>query len=205
MFAKIRYAGKFIVLEGLDGSGQTTQVELLNDFLEQKGHSVILTKEPTTDSESGRIIRKVLDKEIIMEPGELQKHYIQDRKEHLQNLIIPSLKEGKTVISDRYFFSTFAFGGINLDMDWLISLNKEFIFPDIAIFLDVLPEVCIQRINKRGEGFKFFEKLEKLKKVRRNYVILIERFLNFFAVDGELSPDRVFTRIKNILKKNCII
>jgi len=95
--------GKFIVFEGLDGSGQSTQAGLLKDFLLEKGYEVILTKEPTIESEAGRKIRKVLDKKLNLSPKELQELFAQDRKEHLENIIIPALKQGKMVISDRYF------------------------------------------------------------------------------------------------------
>ncbi|MFH1841540.1 MAG: dTMP kinase, partial [Candidatus Nealsonbacteria bacterium] len=116
--------GKFIVFEGLDGSGQTTQANLLKDFLEEKGKEVVLTKEPTKNSEAGRRIREILDEKEKLDPIDLQRLFIQDRREHLDNLIIPSLKEGKTVISDRYFFSTIAFGASDgVDRNWLIEAN----------------------------------------------------------------------------------
>src|SRR4030043_67748 len=121
---KNSYSGKFIVIEGLDGSGQSTQTGLLRDFLIKKGQEVILTKEPTRDSEAGKKIKEILDEKIRIEPQKLQDLFAQDRKEHLEKLIVPALKEGKTVISDRYFFSTFAYGAADgLDLEWLIKLN----------------------------------------------------------------------------------
>ena len=98
------YLGKFIVFEGLDGSGQSTQTELLRDFLIEKGYEVIQTKEPTQESKASQEIRETLDKKIKIKPMRLQELFTQDRKEHLDNLINPALKEGKMVISDRYFF-----------------------------------------------------------------------------------------------------
>ena len=108
----------FIVMEGLDGSGKSAQVDLLIDFLKQKGKEVVVTKEPTIDSDAGRKIKQALKKEIVVEPMELQKLYVQDRKEHLENKVIPALKKGKFVVSSRYAFSTFAYGysdGLNVD------------------------------------------------------------------------------------------
>jgi len=195
------YPGIFIVFEGLDGSGQSTQAELLRHYFEDNKDLVILTKEPTEDSKSGRMIRKVLRKEKKIEPDELQKLFVQDRKEHLNNLIIPNLKNGKFVISDRYFLSTCAFGGISLDMEWLIELNNEFILPNITFLLNVDPRICIERIDKRGKRFEFFEEEKKLTKVRENYFKLAKRFPNIYTINGELSKEAVFKEILNKFKK----
>ena len=195
------YPGIFIVFEGLDGSGQSTQAVLLRHYFEDNKDLVILTKEPTEDSKSGRMIRKVLRKEKKIEPDELQKLFVQDRKEHLNNLIIPNLKNGKFVISDRYFLSTCAFGGINLDMEWLIELNDKFILPNITFLLNVDPRICIERIDKRGKRFEFFEEEKKLTKVRENYFKLAKRFPNIYTINGELSKEAVFKEILNKFKK----
>ncbi len=190
------HKGKFIVFEGIDGSGLTTQSRLLADYLEDKAYNIVLTKEPTTDSETGKKIRQILDEQISVGPEELQKLFIEDRKWHLENRILPALKGGKVVISDRYFFSTIAFGGINLDFEWLVGLNKDFLLPDITFLLKVRPEACVERIEKRGEGIKFFEKLEKLKKAYENYEKITGRFGNICIIDGEKSIGEVFENIK---------
>jgi dTMP kinase len=190
------YSGKFVVLEGLDGSGQSTQVKFLGDFLKEKGQAVVLTKEPTLSSQAGQKIRKVLDEKIKIEPAQLQKLFAQDRKEHLKNLIEPALKQEKIVISDRYFFSSFAFGALDLDLEWLIKLNNDFILPDMTFFLDVKPEICLARIEKRGEEIKLFEKKEKLAKVWQNYKLILNRFENTYIINGEKSIEEVFKQIK---------
>ncbi len=196
------YSGKFIVFEGLDGSGQSTQASLLKEFLVKKGYRVVLTKEPTLDSEAGRRIKKVLSKELELSLEELQKLFIQDRKEHLENTIVPALKQGKVVISDRYFFSTFAYGASGgLDLEWLIELNNQFLYPDIIFLLKVSPEVCIDRIIKRGEKIALFEKKEKLAAVWKVYKILPERFENIYVIDGEKTIEKVFLQIKEIINK----
>lgn len=196
------YSGKFIIIEGLDGSGQSTQTELLNKFLSKKGLQVITTKEPTINSEAGKKIRKALTGEINLEALEFQKLFTEDRREHLENLIIPALKEGKIVISDRYFFSTFAFGtaeGINLEE--LIEMNNDFLLPDVAIILKVSPRVCIERIQKRGKAIEFFEKEEKLSKVWETYKILPSRFENTYIIDGEKTREEVFFQIQECLNE----
>jgi len=101
------YPGKFIVIEGLDGSGQSTQAEFLKKFLVKQGKKVLKTKEPTLSSKAGRNIKKILNKEKKGSPMELQKLFVKDRKVHLNEVIVPALKEGKVVISDRYFFLHF--------------------------------------------------------------------------------------------------
>lgn len=199
---KNTYPGKFIVLEGLDGSGQSTQAKLLKEYLEKRGRQVVLTKEPTLASDAGRKIRRILDKKQDSEPAELQKLFTQDRAEHLENLIIPALVSNKIVISDRYFFSTFAYGSINLDLEWLIKLNDEFLLPDATFFLNTSSEVCIERIAKRdGDKRTFFETLPKLKKVWKAYKTFPKRFKNFYEVSGEQSIEEVFKEIEKIVTK----
>lgn len=190
----------FIVFEGLDGSGQSTQTKLLGRYLLKKGYQVVLTKEPTLDSQAGRKIREALDEKIKIESAKLQELFAQDRKEHLKNLIIPALKKGKIVISDRYFFSSFAYGSIDLDLEWLIKLNKNFLMPDLTFILATRPEICLERIKNRGEEIKLFEKKEKLEKVWQNYQLLSQRFKNIYFVDGEKSIREVFQQVKKILK-----
>jgi dTMP kinase len=194
------YPGKFIVIEGLDGSGQSTQAELLKDFLVEKGHRVILTKEPTKDSEAGKKIRQALDKVVEVGGQQLQKLFAEDRKKHLENLIIPALKEGKIVISDRYFFSSFAYGASSgLDLEQLIKINNEFPLPDLTFILKVDPGVCLERIEKRGNKKTLFEAKEKLTKVWQVYEILPKRFNNVYIIDGERPIEMVFQDIKNLV------
>ncbi len=199
---KHNYPGKFIVIEGLDGSGKSAQVELLVNYLKKKGKEIILTKEPTMDSEAGRKIKQALIKEIVVEPLELQKLYVQDRKEHLENKVIPALKEGKFVVSSRYAFSTFAYGGsAGLDVKELIDLNNHFLLPDVTIIVDVSPENCIKRIEGRGESKEYFEEKEKLEKVNAFYKKFPDMFENVVIVNGEKSIEEVFEEIKNIVNK----
>lgn len=190
----------FIVFEGLDGSGQTTQASLLKDYLIKKGYKVVLTKEPTLDSEAGKKLRKILDKKIKIKPAELQKLFAQDRKEHLENVILPALKKGKIVISDRYFFSSFAYGASDgLDLDWLIKINEKFLLPDLTFILKVRPTICISRIEDRGNSKTLFEKKEKLAKVWQTYKVLPKLFENIKVINGEEKISEVFNQIKKAI------
>jgi len=197
---KSEYPGKFIVLEGLDGSGKSAQVDLVIDFLQKAGKDVVVTKEPTMDSEAGRKIKQALRKEMQIDPLELQKLYTQDRREHLQNKVIPALKAGKYVVSSRYAFSTFAYGySSGLDVNLLIDLNKEFLLPNLTIIVDVDPESCIKRIESRGEPKEFFEELGKLTKVNELYKRMPAMFENVILVDGRKSISEVFENIKKVI------
>ena len=197
---KNEYPGKFIVVEGLDGSGKSSQVDLLVNFLKDNGKDVILTKEPTTDSDAGRTIKQALKGEIKIDPLELQKLYVQDRKEHLDNKVLPALQQGKFVVSSRYAFSTFAYGSADgLDINELIKMNEDFLLPDATIIVDVLPEHCIQRIESRGEPKELFE--QKLAKVSEVYKRLPEMFKNVSIVNGEKSIPEVFEEIKKLIEK----
>jgi dTMP kinase len=195
------YSGKFIVIDGLDGSGQSTQVNLLKKFLTKKRYKVLLTKEPTLDSKAGQKIKKILEKKFKVSPGKLQKLFSKDRKEHLDKEILPALKKGKIVISDRYFFSSFAYGKASgLNLGWLIRLNKNFLFPDLTFILKVRPEICIYRIQKRGEDNTLFEKEERLKKVWQVYKIFPKKFnKNIYIINGEKPVEQVFKEIKKIV------
>lgn len=147
------YSGKFIVFEGLDGSGQSTQANLLRDFFIKNGFQVFLTKEPTLSSKAGKKIRKILDEKEKISPKKLQELFAQDRKEHLKKSIIPALKRGKIAISDRYFFSSFAYGRADgLNLDWLMKKNNRFLLPDLTFILKVRPLICVRRIEKEERG-----------------------------------------------------
>ena len=197
--------GKFIVVEGLDGSGKSAQVDLVIEYLKKNGKDVVVTKEPTTDSESGRKVRQALRKEIFVEPFELQALYVQDRKEHLENKVIPALEAGKFVVSSRYMFSTFAYGHSDgLNVSELVKMNEKFLLPDLTVIVDVSPESCVKRIEGRGEPRELFEQIEKLTKVNEIYKKLPAMFGNIEVINGERPIDTVFEDIKKIINKKLL-
>lgn len=194
---KNTYPGKLIVFEGLDGSGQSTQTGLLRDFLVKKGYKVVLTKEPTLDSKAGKKIRKILEEKTGIQPLQLQRLFAQDRKEHLKKVIIPALKKGKIVISDRYFFSSFAYGTASgVSLDYLFKLNENFLMPNLTFILKVSPEICLQRIKKRNKEITLFEKKEKLAKVWQVYKTFPKKFKNVMVIHGEKPIKEVFSQVK---------
>jgi len=199
------YKGKFIAFEGLDGSGQTTQVNLLKDYLIRNDFEVISTKEPTWDNEAGKWVNNTLRQNKQLNPDELkllQEKFAEDRDWHQKNRIEPALEEGGVVITDRSQFSSFAFGAASgVDIKYLFSLNDKFINPDIVILLKVSPSVCIARIQKRGEKEALFEKEQQLEKVWRVYEQLAKKFKNIIIVDGEKSIEEIHKKIRQIVKK----
>lgn len=195
------YKGKFIVFEGLDGSGQSTQAQLLKNWLEkEKNISVVLTKEPTNQPPIGQLIRQILKKEISASPATLQLLICADRSEHLEQLIKPALQEDQWVISDRYFYSAIAYGSLNLDIEWLIKINEIFLMPDIVFLLKTRPEICLERIDKNRGKREFFEEKEKLEKVWQTYEIISQRFSNIKLIDGEDNIEKVFEKVKSFIE-----
>jgi len=189
--------GKFIVIEGLDGCGKTTQVELLAEELREQGEKVIETNEPTGGL-IGKLIRQVLEKKAVLSSDALQLLFVADRLDHLRNEIEPTLKKGEMVICDRYLWSTVAYGSLNLDKNWLLSLHRYCSYPDISIFLEVEPKTCLQRIGLRGKGKTIFEEEGKLRKVWQVYQWLAEKFpKRVIIVDGEREPEKISREILN--------
>lgn len=143
--------GRFIVLEGPDGSGTTTHAALLAATLRAQGEDVVLTAEPT-DSPIGRFIRQQLNAKEIESPSALQLLFCADRAWHIEKVIKPALKAGKTVISDRYVISTLIYGeALGLDPDWLVRVNTPFLEPDLMIIALPPLHVCLERIMKRKQ------------------------------------------------------
>lgn len=143
--------GRFIVLEGPDGSGTTTHSALLAETLRAKGEDVLLTAEPT-DSTIGKFIREQLKTKTIESPSALQLLFCADRAWHIENVIKPALAAGKTVISDRYVISTLIYGeALGLDPDWLVRVNTPFLEPDVMIIALPPLHVCLERIMKRKQ------------------------------------------------------
>ena len=190
--------GKFIAFEGIDGAGLTTQSQLLEKYLKSKGFVVVLTKEPTNGLIGG-LIKAGLKHEWKTTNLTLQLLFSADRAHHLETEIIPALNEGKIVISDRYLFSTLAYGMVDLDKDWLEALNKKFLIPDATFILDLPVEVAIQRIKASRFGFELFEQKERLEKVRENFLYLAKEYPNCFVIDAWKPIQTVASSIRQIV------
>ena len=192
--------GKFIVFEGLDGSGLSTQAMMLKEYLLKKGRKTILTKEQT-DNFLGGMIKSSLKGHIKTSPLTLQLMFIADRSHHLDSEVEPALKEGKVVISDRYLFSTLAFGSLDVDPEFLKFANSKFRKPDLTFIIDCKPETCVGRISRERFHIEMFEEKRKLEKVRENYMSLKNYFPNVHIIDGNRNKQEVFEDIKKIVDK----
>jgi len=158
--------GLFVVFEGIDGTGKSTQLHLLADKLQQLGYAVVSTREPT-DGPFGQKIRKLfVDREVVSSAEELEL-FIADRDQHVREVIAPALANGCIVVCDRYYLSTVAYQGANgLDPELIMEKNMDFPVPDLAIILEIEPAQSILRIqNQRNETPNTFEKESNLRKV----------------------------------------
>ena len=190
--------GKFIVFEGLDGSGSSTQCELLKNYLAMRGIKSIVTKEPTNNMVGG-LIRGVLTHDWSISPRGLQLLFSADRAHHLEKEIMPALKNGTWVICDRYLFSTIAFGSLECDYQWLKELNKFFFQPDVTFLLQVPPKECIRRISKSRSRFELFEEEGKLNKVMQNYLTLSKEYQNFQLINGNQLKENTSQEIVKVV------
>ena len=172
--------GKFIVFEGCDGSGKSTQLKLLANYLESKGEEVYLTREPT-DSPFGSLIHTCLTGRISADEHTIAAMFAADRLDHIRNGlngILKKLDEGVTVLCDRFYLSSFAYNGGFVPLEWVISLNTpamEMLTPDLTVFIDLPPEEGMERISRRG-SVERYETLERQRLIREKYFELFERF-----------------------------
>jgi len=170
----------FIAIEGIDGSGKSTQSRLLAEKLKEAGHKVYSTFEPT-DGFIGSIIRDILKGTRKADNRTIAGLFLADRLDHLlneENGLLKKLEEGYTVITDRYYFSSYAYHGTHMDLDWVIEANKicaQILKPDLNIFIDVPPEICFQRITANRVGVELYEALDNLKNVRAKFMEAFEK------------------------------
>lgn len=177
----MKLCGKFIVFEGIDGAGKTTQIELLKSRLIKHQCKVHTTTEPT-DREVGKLIRKILQKEFEASEETLAALFVADRLDHIQNKengMRKLLDEGTHVVSDRYYWSSYAYHGLSLPIQQVVEMNDichQLLQPDLTIYLDLTADESMHRINKRNEQHEKFEKLELLQSIRQNYFIAFEKY-----------------------------
>ena len=190
----------FWVLEGLDGAGTTTQLKKLEDYLQNKGIGVFRTAEPTI-YETGRFIRKVLSGEIKVPQSTIAYLFAADRDNHINNPdygIKTHLEAGEIVISDRYFFSSFAYQSIGFDGETVKMLNSRFPYPEYVLYVDTPVEDCISRIEGRGNEKEIYEKFDYQVKVRDNYESIFSTLpsgCSLIRVDGRLTREEIFSTL----------
>ena len=192
--------GIFIVFEGIDGTGKSTQIEMLAKALTCLGHDVVMTREPT-EGRYGQQIRALYKNRSMVSPDQELDLFIKDRRDHIETLIGPALAEGKIVICDRYFLSTAAYqGAAGCNPEEIIDRHCFAPKPDLAIIIEVHPRICIKRITeKRGDALNDFEQFESLKKVDS---IFKEMDLPYIErIDGSAAEGEVHRQVLRLIDK----
>ncbi len=169
----------FIAFEGIDGSGKSSQVRILVERLEAAGHKVHATLEPT-NYRIGSMLRRVLTGQEQADEYTIAALFLADRLDHIHHPdygMLAKLAAGEVVITDRYYYSSYAYHSQFMDMDWVIQANSlpaQALRPDLVIFLDLTAEQSMARIQANREVIEHYEKLENLIQVRKNYLKAID-------------------------------
>lgn len=197
--AKEKTKGKFIVFEGIDGSGKSTQIALLEKRLKASGINVVTTAEPTNTS-TGGLIRDVLSGTTAKGPYELAAMFLADRITHNVSPTIGFqrlLDEGTYVICDRYYYSSFAYQGVDADLKWVMDINlncPQIARPDVCVFLDVDPEQSARRIGQSRAFLEIFEDVKTLEKIRSRFFDVFELIHdreNIKIIDASRPADEI--------------
>lgn len=193
--------GKLITLEGIDGSGKSTALERLKAHPSM--NNVVFTREPTTDW-----IGEAVERAIHSDTDHLAELFLftADHAEHISKVIQPALGNGKTVISDRYSDSRYAYQGVTLSdkfddpIEWIQSIHNGWtVVPDMTILFDIDPKIAVERCGNRGEQTKF-EKIGFLERVRANYLRLAKGDpQRFVIIDTDRSIKEIETDVVELL------
>lgn len=202
--------GTFITLEGPEGSGKTTIVKMIEEYLSKKNIEYISTREPGGINISEQIREVILNKDNTkMDPRTEALLYVASRRQHLAERVIPAIKEGKVVICDRFIDSSLAYQGYarGIGIDEVMAINEFAIdgyMPDLTLYLDIEPEIGLNRISKNNErevNRLDLEALDFHKKVREGYLKLLKMYPNRIKkINANQPVDKVFEEVKGFLK-----
>jgi dTMP kinase len=196
--------GMFIVFEGIDGAGTTTQAKLLADWFGEKGKPCRLTWEPS-QGRIGKMIREYLAGTVDV--PDVDRHYhalallfAADRLDHLAREVEPRLREGTHVISDRYALSSLVYQSLHCDPAWVRSVNGEAIRPHVTFLLDVPVDMALTRLARRNlfTISEIYETEEQLTKIRELYLKAAREMVsehNIIVIDGGASVEEVQRQI----------
>ncbi|UCD95805.1 MAG: dTMP kinase [Candidatus Bathyarchaeota archaeon] len=198
-----RVSGVLICIEGIDGCGKTTHARRLVRSIRKMGFKVVYTTEPT-DGLYGRIIKqRILDADEGIQDAVVALLFAVDRLDHLEKEIKPLLRKGMIVICDRYLHSSIAYqGAAGLDIEWVRTINRYAVAPDLAVYIDVFPEIGLKRIAGGRRLKSSMESLENLEAVRAIYHRLVESN-ELISIDGtapfEVVAERILKAVREYL------
>jgi dTMP kinase len=212
--------GRFIVLEGIDGSGTTTQAHALRHWFERAGHPVVSTREPS-NGPVGMLIRLALTRRLVgaspethdgsgaagaqapIDVSTLALLFAADRADHVATQVRPSLDAGRHVLCDRYLLSTLAYQGLEVDDEWLREINRPALTPDLTLFLDVPAELAAERMRGSRLRREMYEEEAEQRRIRARYLELIGRKIPAIGpvvvLDGSRPADAVTREVTSIV------
>ena len=195
--------GIFLALEGIDGSGKTTQLQKLTARLAQLNIKHYSTQEPT-GGPVGSLIRQILTGRTLADNRVMASLFVADRLDHLLNNvdgISQKIDAGVCVLTDRYYFSSYAYQSVDMDLNWLINANRpiaEILRPNLTIFLDIPVSTALARIQAGRFHTELYEKVERLLAVRKQYLTAFAQLQaeeNIAIIDADADADTVAERI----------
>lgn len=201
--------GYFVTFEGGEGCGKTTVIKALKEELNKEGYDPLVTREPGGSQIAEQIRNIILDKKnTLMEARTEALLYAASRRQHLAEIVVPALKEGKLVLSDRYVDSSLAYQGYarGLGIEEVFTINKfaiQDLMPNLTFFFDLKPEIGLQRIAEHRSNEVNRLDLEKLafhQKVYEGYQILLKKFPErFVVIDATMPLEEEVQKVKKIL------
>lgn len=192
--------GKFIVIEGIDGAGTTTQAKLLSDWISSRGRRCLLTSEPSRGP-VGVLLRQILSGSLPAPDNDaIALLFAADRIDHLDREVLPALKTGSDVVSDRYYHSSFTYQSLQGDLDWIRELNSRARAPDVTYILDLPAELAAERRREQRTTEELYERDSTQKKLEEAYrrlpdwmqdelIILVDGSHDVRTVHGEITAD----------------
>lgn len=198
----------FIVIEGIDGCGKSTQIELLKRRFQEEGAKALETHEPT-DSPIGMIIRNIMKGRIQTDQATIGALFAADRLDHINNPVNGMEKrmdEGYNIIASRYYFSSYAFQSEFVPIDWLVNMNslaKSYLKPDVIFYINLDPVICNQRISASRADIEMYENLDKLTKTHEAYLKCFKDYgqdENIHYLDGTRSIEELATDIWEVVE-----
>ena len=192
--------GLFIVIDGIDGTGKSTHARRLGEWFESQGRVVVLSREPTAGP-WGKKLRESAATGRLSPEDELE-YFLNDRRQHVTEIIAPALAAGKVVILDRYYFSTMAYQGARgFDPAEIRRRNEEFApVPDLLLILDLEVDQALQRIGARGDSANEFEQRDSLQRCREIFLALKDE-LFARVIDSNGTTDEVAARIQQAVEE----